>query len=605
MTSVRKFLVGVLTCVYRPPAKIPLEEWAEANIWLGQKESLDNPGPYRKIHSVYAPRLLDEFANSAEWRTLVVMKSSQSGLTVNVLVWICRRIAEMFTSVIYVIDSKPKVTDISENRLGPMLRTCKALHANARKAMDKAKTLVMNLPNAIIRLGGAGSAGQLASHPADIVVGDELDKWKTAKGETHGWFLLIQRIKKAEHGKAVGFSTPTTEDGATSQCFEAGSKHMYFVPCPECGHGQVIDIDQMRFSHCKSEAGIYDFQRVMRETYMECEACKGRIEEDQKPDMLLAGKWKATNFVEIEVEGVKQQVPGWAPGEMSAHISDFYSIHPKSSWGILVYEFLRAQGNPLKLHDWTNGRAGRPVKKTVAEIGMAHILRLRGSYRKGSLPVMPCIVTIAVDNQGDHQKWVRVGWLPNGTCFVVDWGRTIDRKEIKWICEIPIAVKDDSRTLVAQAGIMDEGGKDGTSWEVRKFCKPLFPFFIPCKGRGGIQVRNTVVWTESKLSRGGEETIPVIHFDDDAFKRQLYIDLIKKADPQKARDFDLPRLWFPVDIDEDFTREMCGEELVKEVDANGVPAYVWKPKPPNDFGDCIKMSLVLWNEIAHKFRPKV
>lgn len=382
-----------------------------------------------------------------------------------------------------------------------------------------------------------------------------------------------------------------------------GSQHRYFVPCPDCGQDNLPDLDHMRFSHCKDDRGVYDLNRVLLDTFMECGNCHRRIDEEEKPDLFMASEWKPTNFKEIEIDGIKNQVPAWEPGAMSAHISDFYSIHPKSSWGTIVCEFIQAQNDPEKLHNWTNGRAGMPVKKTVANIEFKHILRLRGGYKRGTLPIVPCIATIEVDNQGDHQKWVTIGFLPNGTRYVIDYGITIDREEIKEVMKRPI--KTPEKDIFVQAGIMDEGGKDGTSYEVRQFCLPLLPFFMPCKGRGGLQVRNTIHYSDSKLSKGGNETIPVIHFDDDSFKRQLYIQLIKKFDATKAKEFNLPRLWLPVDIDEQFVRELCGEELVKELSKTGVVEYIWKPKPPNDYGDCLKMGGVLWNVIEHKFRPQV
>lgn len=604
MSSVRTFLVGVLTRAYRPVKQVLLETWAEENITLDAKESIDNPGPYRKIHAVYAPRLLDAFMNDPQWRTLLVMKSSQSGFTLHCLILICKRIAEIFTSIIYVIDSKPKAEDLSKTRLQPMLKRCKALLLDAVvKADEKLQTLVYELPKAIIRLAGSGSAGQVASFPADIVFGDELDKWIRAKGEAHKWLLLIQRIKKSEHGKAIGFSTPTTEDAITNVEFLAGSQHRYFVPCPRCHGMQLVDMDHMRFSHCKDDHGVYDLRRVLRETFMECEHCQARIEEDEKSDMFLAGQWEATNWKEITIDGKVHKIPGWEPGAMSAHISDFYSIHPKSSWGQLVVEFLQAQSNPEKLHNWNNGRAAIPLKKTVTDLKEAHILRLRMNYKRGELPFVPCVATLQIDNQGDHQKWVSLGWLPNGSRFVIDYGITLDREEIKQIAERPI--KTPKGEIIVQCGIMDEGGKDGTSYEVRKFCKPLFPFLIPCKGRGGLQVKNTISFSDSKLAKGGNETVPVCHFDDDAFKRILYVDLIKKYDPEKVKTLGAPRLGLPMDIDDTFIRELCGEQQVKELDANGVPQFVWVPKPPNDYGDCIKMGGVLWNVIEHKFRPKV
>ena len=268
MSAVRDFLVSVLQRAYRPLEKIALEFWAEANIWIDSKESIDNPGPYKRHHAVYAPRILDMFMNDPQWRTLLVMKSSQSGLTFHVLILIVRRIAEMATSIIYVIDSVGKAKDLSKTRLQPLLKNCKATRIDVEATEDKKiNTLVYEVLNAILRLAGSGSAGQVASYPADLVVGDELDKWQTAAGEAPKWLLLIQRIKRSEFGKAIGFSTPTDEEGITFKSFLSGTQHKYFVPCPHCDHFQVITHDHLRFSHCRDASGkTYDLQRVLRET---------------------------------------------------------------------------------------------------------------------------------------------------------------------------------------------------------------------------------------------------------------------------------------------------------------------------------------------------
>lgn len=618
MNSTRKFLVDGLKRAWRPVKRAVLEFWAEENIVIGSQESIDNPGAYKRERAVYAPRLLDLFLDGTEWRTLVVMKSSQSGLTFHVLIAVVQRIAmRVGTSIIYVIDSAKKAKDISETRLQPLLKKCKAIRAEAANATgaeeSKMKLLVYQIFNAIVRLAGAGSAAQVASYPADFVIGDELDTWpddskkRKGKREAHSWYLLIDRIKQSEFGKAMGFSKPTTEGAITNTCYQSGSRHHYFVPCPHCSHFQTIEFEQLRFSHCKAADGkTYDLEKILRDTWLQCssESCGKRIDEDHKLEMMLAGEWRPTNFKEIELEdGNKQMVSAWAPGEMSAHISDFYSIHIASRWGVIAVEFIKAQGSSAKLHAWTNSRRGLPIALTVVKLDYLHLLKLRGRYRRGTLPQVPCVVMLAVDNQGDHQKWVILAFLPNGTRFVVDWGITGDRQEIKTHVlrrETPVIGTD--RKIGIQAGIMDEGGKDGTSYDVRKFCLPLSPMMTPSKGRGGIQVKNIVWWVDSGIEDGGNETIPVIHYDDDAFKRELYVDLIKNHDPKRQEEFNLPRLWLPIDVDEAFILELCGEQLVKEIDENGVEQNVWKPKPPNDYGDCVKIGGVWWNNVKKRYQ---
>lgn len=600
MTALRSWLVAILIPVYRPVAKLALEFWNEANIVLSSKESVDNPGPYKRHHAIYACRFLDVFINDPQWRTLVVKKSSQSGFTLHVLTLICRVVIEKAWNFLYFIDSADKATSLSTKRLIPMLESCRATRELVRKAT--LNTLEYNFPNCSGRISGAGSAGQAASDPAALAIADETDKYKMPKGETHIWYLIIDRIKRAAEGKAIAFSTPTTETGIIHKCHVTGSQHCYFVPCPHCGVFQVLTWEGVRYDHCRLSNGSYDLHAVLRETFYRCESCEGRIDEDHKLEMFLAGEPRATNFKEIDGPDGKIKIPGWSPGEMSAHISDLYSLHPQSTWGHLAVEFILAQNNALLLQKFINGRLGEAVRQTVSNISQKHVLRLKSTYRRGSLPLVPCVACLSIDNQGDHQKWVSYAFLPNGDQFVIDWGRTLSLEEADDLILRPIKLPD-GREIFPQRVIIDEGGKGGTSYDVRKFCFPRFPVFFPCKGRGGIQVKNTITWSNSGIDRGGIDQIPVCHFDDDAFKRELYIDLIKKHDPVRSKEFGVARLYLPSDVTEEFVRELCGEQLVKTVDENGNVVFRWEPKPPNDWGDGVKMGRVLWNIIRSEFQP--
>jgi phage terminase large subunit GpA-like protein len=607
MSAVRQWLVGVLTAVYRPIERIALEFWAEKNIILRAKESIDRPGPYKRGRSIAAARILDAFMSDPQWRTLVVRKSSQTGLTLHVLILICRCIAEMQINILYIIDTIDSARDISQKRLQPMLEDCRATRQAISENSSDMNMLSYDLPSGALWLGGANSVGFLANKTAGLVAFDELDKPKIKKGEAHPWLLALNRMKMVEDGKAIGWSTPTLETGMTNVGYLAGSCHLLFVPCPRCGEFQSIEWENIRFDHCKDALGNYDLIKVLNDTWCQCIACKGRIDEHEKPDMVMAGIPRPTNFKEVEIDGVTQRIPAWAPGEMSAWISDLYSDHPKSTWGKIAVEFLQARGDTKKMHDWENGRMGRPIKHTVSNVTHRHVAKLRGSYKRGTLPVVPCVAVMAIDNQGNHQKFVKGAFMPNGDLYIVDWGRTLSLEEYVQAekpDQIPIVdqpIQTPKGPITVQRSIVDEGGKDGTSYIVRNFCFRLFPKFVPCKGRGGVQVKNTIHWSESKLMRGGEGGIPVCHFDDDGFKTLLYIDRIKKFDEFKSRNFGVPRIWLPIDVTEEFVRELCGENLVKEADEFGVIQFVWQPNPPNDWGDGVKMLYVLWNTISQFF----
>jgi phage terminase large subunit GpA-like protein len=602
MTAVRKWIVETLSPAWKPIARMLFEEWAEKNIVLTPKESIDNPGPYQRHHAIYAPRFFDTFMDDPQWRSLAIMKSSQTGITLHALILVARTLAERMMNILYSVDSKNKARETSVSRLQPLLQNCRATKGQIAAAEDEVNNFVYNLPNGILRLIGSHSAGAFASDPYGLVLCDELDKHPKmdAKGEATTWELAGNRIKRSEEGRAIGWSTPTTEDGIINIEYLAGSQHGYFVPCPRCSHFQVLEIEGVRYSHCRLPGGDFDLEKVLQDTYYRCESCHGRIDEHEKESMFLAGEPRARNYREvIDPDGTRRQVPNWLPGQMSAHISDLYSLHPKSTWGHIAVKFILAQKDPRKLHDFNNGVLGKPLKQTVSGITAHHVLRLRGNYKRGTLPIVPAVALLAVDNQDGLQKWMKGAFMPNGDCYVIDWGKTLALEESEDLANAPIPTP--AHSIICQRAIIDEGGKGGTSYAVRTYCYPRFPRFFPAKGRGAGQAKNTIVFSDSALSRGGIETIPVCHFDDPSFKSLLYIERIKKFDQEKCENYGHPRLWFPSDTTEDLVKELTSEQLVRVLDANGVPDNVWKATGPNDWGDTLKMLYVLWNIIGANF----
>ncbi len=139
--------------------------------------------------------------------------------------------------------------------------------------------------------------------------------------------------------------------------------------------------------------------------------------------------------------------------------------------------------------------------------------------------------------------------------------------------------------------MIDEGGHLTTA--VRSFCLRSEGRWWPCKGRGGIQVRKTV--NESIADINGS-SILVYHYDDDDFKKQLYINRIGKA--QRIRDGKekLPTIYLPEDLTGEFIDEMMSEKLTKEKDKYGFTREKWKKDPsvPNDWPDAIKELLIIW-----------
>lgn len=592
MSEAREFLVSCLLSVLQPKRRQDLPDWMAENVVLRREESVDGAGFYDPKRSIPMGRLFAKF-NAGKWRKLIVKKGSQSAFTLHCLGDITKTIAEDPQNLIFAIDSEREARRISKKRLGPMLADCKATADLWVEHQGEQTALEYQFPSMTLSLIGSGSAGAYANKTAGRSYADEVDKHPSLEGEAPTLDLLEQRGKAVEGSVMIAGSTPTTERGQITLAHKTGSQELYQVPCPVCGAFQVLEWNQVRFNHCRRSDGSWDLHRVLRETFYECISKGCRIEESDKLGMIERGWWEPSNFIEIEGE----MLPAWEPEVMSAHLPDLYSISPNSTWGILAKEFVQARNDPRKMHNFLNSRMGLETKETVVKIESEGVRRLASGYLRGSMPEVPCTLIIQADNQGDQVvKWVVSGMMPDGSQYVVDWGQVDAREKLDEVARRSFDC--NGRRLVPQRGIIDEGGEEGTTWEVREFAARRWPFWLPAKGRSGRQINDLAKISAASIAKGGEEKIPVVHFDDDAFKRLLYLQRIARFDPARVEKEGLSRLFLPRDVSDQFCRELSGENL-RRVPGKGV---MWVASPPNDFGDCVKLGEVLWNVIGGEFR---
>jgi len=594
--------------VWRPREEAGFVQWCSENITLRESESPDYAGRYSPEMVTPVARLFEDFLDDPQMRLLVLSKCSQSSASSHALFEIVRRVERGVPgNIVYVIHSAEEARNIG-HRLDALLADCVAAADIVDEVpADDKSTLVKRLPGKTIWLTGAGSAGALASKPGvSLVVIDEVDKHKLLKGEAETIELASQRGKTVGDRKVVAFSTPTTDDGQIWRAYLDGSRADYHVPCPHCMEMINLEVDMLRWGHCKDLAGEYDLHRVIEETYVDCAECGKQIEHAQKRWMVDNGKWVATNYHE-PVEGVDDELiededaalrPRWKPGVMSARLGDMLSFWPGSAWGDLAVERIKVGSDPLKLHGFLNNREGKPFKQgAMASVELRHVEALRGAYRRGSVPVEPEMVVFAADTQDAAWKWAMGAFTKDGDFYLSDYGISLAWREV--MERAREGVQYEGKDYMANFCGVDEGGHRAR--EVRKNVQPLAPWFVPMKGLGGLQVRSVIGWRthqvdpDADASRGqAVDLVECLTFDDDAFKRELYRDRILAG--KKQRDGLAGRnIWFPVDMGESFARELCAEQLIKgENPKTGKVGWYWRVRGANDFGDAVKMCLILY-----------
>lgn len=602
------WLNGILADAYQPRPNVSTLEWAGENVYVPPEVSPEFPG-YYGLGPTPLVDILFEFYDSPEWDEFFCPKSSQYGLSQGAHVCILKDAKYRGKNIILSLDSRDEAKRVSQTRLQPMIRHCESLGSKVSEDADDFTNLTLRLKGLTIFLMGSHSPSALANKTAGFAVADEVDNYpERPKDESNAIDLLRDRLKKVVGSKLIAFSKPKNADTIIWPEYLTGSRHKCFLPCPHCGEKQELVWEQVRFDHCKNALGEWDYERVMTETYYECLHCKEPIEEHHKEAMIAGREWKGTN------DGTDAHKP--KPRKMSAHISDLYATTAKDTWGHLAVEWLDAQLTESKRMAFKRGRLALPWEEAKIEVDSTDIRKMIGGYERGQCPLEPDIVLMASDYQEKkaEKKWIKTGWrLSDETCWVIDYGICHAFDELLQIADKPVEiVKWNEETPEAERvnptvykGFIDEGfDQTGTrDWVIETYLGQTADGnadyrFYPCWGRAGVQTAGFKdMWVTPKVPHKGWPLVSY-YFNEWLFKQELYNnrigrfreleDAIKKGNPLP----NIPRFWFPSKIDDDFVSELCQEAKVWDEKKK---KWVWRdPTKPNDFGDALKMNLVLW-----------
>ncbi len=638
------------------PVPESILEWGPKNITLTKEESKQFPGPFNPELSP-AVTILFEFYESDDWDEFVCSKSSQLGMTLALLVLICHKIKFNPQDIILALNNREEIQRVGNTRLKPMITGCKAIAQRVPADEDKLQNMTLYLIGLTLYLIGSQAAGAAANKSCGLAAVDETDESPDSLGnnESNILDLLRDRLKRQDSAKLIAFSKPRNDDDVIWPEFLTGSRHKCFVPCPHCAEDQLMqrwagpsrlyparpsDLpvcyqelvwEQVRFGHCRdAKRNIWDYQKVLKETYYECKTCAGKIEERHKAWMLKHRVYLPTNFGEDP-----EHLP--VPRKMSYQCSDIYALPhiPKSTLGHLALEWVSCTTSSQR-KKFRRSRLGLPEGEitTAKKRKLADILNLQGHYERGHCSRRPAIVIMAVDVQHDTKKWAVVAFFDDDTAEIVQHGATLTFADLLIIFTTPIIVDDWGDTPeeerlnpAPEVALIDEGDGHYTK-TVLDFCtsRGAYGKFWPAKGRGGIQtlsMKDIVDFQKNHVHNG--KRLPRYIFNDEAFKEELYDERIglareiRKAkreglvppaaelrmyrapDSEFCSEFLNERRWTTEDDERSKTkRKKAGSrrgKLLKPGD--------WFKEGPNDWPDAVKMCHVGWYRVRRLFVDEI
>jgi hypothetical protein len=557
-----------------------VEAWVKKNVKLTKEESKQFPGYYDPDRSPTVSILFD-FIESDDYDEFINPKSSQQGMTLGVLAALMHKMKFNPQDVIYAINNREEIKRIGETRLKPMIRNCEAIASRLPQSKgqideDKLQNMTLYLNGMTVYLIGSQSPGAAANKSAAWAIVDETDETpeEMKGGESTIVDLLRDRLKRQEGSKLIVFSKPRNEEDVIWPEFLSGSRHRCFVPCPHCSgelppdaiHGprlraqlqmplprgyQTLVRAGLRYEHCKTAEGRWDYDLILRDTWYECNQCGGRIEEHHKEWMLQHRLYIPTNTpdgalqddgktikADISEDGHVQPIPR----KLSYQAGDFYALHymPRSTLGHLALEIVSAN-NSSKRKKFRRSREGLPVGPENRDNArtIADIRALQGQFARGHCSRVPLAIIMGVDVQHYGRKWVKCAFFEDDSMELLDYGIVfkgytglLDEARKPVIVDDWGDTPEDERiNPVVDFALIDEGDGQRTK-SVLEFCttKGAYRLFYPAKGRGGSQTASMKDLVQKQAqNRYNRMALPRYIFNADAFAEELYDERIGQA----------------------------------------------------------------------------
>ena len=422
---------GVLETLL-PRRFVPTADWATENILMPQDSKVR--GNFRLDLFPHARGIFDAL-DDPNVSIVTVQTGAQIGKTTIAQAYLAKMAATNPHPMAWA-DADEKSTRRVLSRTWRMFERTQGLaHLCPPKRLqgsDKIETSTFLIHGAWTR-----SASSAADYGAYVVVLNETDKMTTSStsAEADFRYLMCERVKGYVGAKILELSTPTLKGASyIEQRRLRGDNRSWQVPCPHCNHYQTL-----RTGDGKTPGGIrfeklngkLDPAHAEQTAHYECEACRGRIEEHQRYEILQRGVW-VPECCSVSPAGVVIGTPT-RPGPHASFgpLPTLCSLLPGVSIGKVAREFVEAitstTGRTEKLRNFRNSWEGEtfdPRPKVVA----THELRARMECAETPrvCPTWSRFLTVGIDTGAIGETllffWVVSAWARCNTTGKM-WGK--------------------------------------------------------------------------------------------------------------------------------------------------------------------------------------
>ena len=402
----------------RPDPSLWVDQWADEYMRIPRDTGAAEPGKYRTSRTPYAREPMRCLSPAHPCKRVVTMVASQLMKTQIALNWIGGLIHMVPSNILTLLPSLSLAKRVS-SRISKTIKATPVLSERvaANRSRDSRNTMdTKEFEGGSLYVTTAGSAANLAELSARYIYGDEIDRWDVDVGE-EGDPIELAETRGSTFGRNAKFyfsSSPTIKGASRiADLFEASDQRYYYVPCPHCGHMQILEWENLHYS---ADFNVVHYQCAGPE-------CDVLIEEHHKGLMLAGGEWRSH-----------------APGDgetIGFHLNALYAPLGWTDWRSLAKQFEKAKkaqnrGDLEPMQVFYNTRLAK-VWDSAQEQTKAEVLKERAgreTYGLGSMAYRVLMLTASVDVQANRLELMVMGWGVGMERWVIDyqviWGDPAD-----------------------------------------------------------------------------------------------------------------------------------------------------------------------------------
>ena len=562
-----------------PPPRRTVDQWADAERVLGDEEG-PNPGRWDTNRTPYLREPMACMSLHHPSRRVVLLAGAQCGKTQAELNAVGQMMAETPATILWVMPTIDEAKNFNRDKLDPLISNTPAVKARVSELVSRDETgstiMRKRFPGGVLELTGANSSKGLQSRTRRVIVMDEVAEFPADAGGRGDPVAQAEARTIAWTGreKIIAVSTPGLEAGdpgpggrcRITQMWEDGSRGRYLVPCPDCGHRQELQFDQLRWTAGEPATAAYA-----------CEACGVLIPHAAKRRMLADGAWQ-------------HEQPELVSFKPSFRLNGLYS--PFADWAHVARLAEDSSADPGKAKAFSQQWLARAYKPAL-DVPKPEVLRERTEDRPmGRIPPGVLWLEGATDVQGERLEWAVYGFDRQMSQYYIDGGIIIGDTNLPQVWEDHDAILARSwpdawgREWRPERWGVDSGFRTQAVYRyVRRHAALRRPQVMALDGRPKWGLPPIGSATVQDVDAGGRKIGEVLLWPVGTWdlKSELATALALTVQGPDTNSGAWPRgaMRFPRGLDIAFFASLTAEACVTEI-RGGTQRPVWKKLGPNE-----------------------